>query len=148
MHAKKFVLSAAMLLVATVCLANPPSTPADETQAVEQATAQFYTSLNKLFTGDTAPMQEIWSHEDDVIYMGPRGGIQVGWNDVRANWEAQAALKLSGQVEPLRCTSPSATTWPSRSAMSRVKTWTPKAGPTRSPSAPPIFSARKTASGK
>jgi len=100
MHTKKLVLSTAMLLVAVACIANPTISPADETKAVEQATAQFYTSLNTMFTGDAGPMQEIWSHADDVTYMGPAGEFQVGWNEVRDVWEAQAALKLGGKVEP------------------------------------------------
>ena len=45
-------------------------------------------------------MKELWSHKDDVTYMGPRGGFRLGWQDVLADWEIQAALKLDGQVEP------------------------------------------------
>ena len=99
MHTKELLLSTVMFLVAA-CFANPASSFADETKAVEQATAQFYTSLNTMFTGDAGPMQEIWSHADDVTYMGPAGEFQVGWNEVREIWEAQAALNLGGQVEP------------------------------------------------
>ncbi|HEY1784228.1 MAG TPA: nuclear transport factor 2 family protein [Pirellulales bacterium] len=72
----------------------------DQTQAVERATQQFYASLNALFTGDAAPMQDIWSHADDVTYMGPVGGFQVGWQQVSNRWEEQAALHLGGQIEP------------------------------------------------
>lgn len=99
MHTKELVLSTAMFLVAA-CFANPTSSFADDTKAVEQATAQFYASLNTMFTGDAGPMQEIWSHADDVTYMGPAGEFQAGWNEVRDIWEAQAALKLGGKVEP------------------------------------------------
>jgi ketosteroid isomerase-like protein len=100
MHTKELLLSTVMFLVAAACLANPSNSFADETKAVEQATAQFYTSLNTMFTGDAGPMQEIWSHADDVTYMGPTGEFQVGWNKVRDTWEAQAALNLGGKVEP------------------------------------------------
>jgi ketosteroid isomerase-like protein len=100
MHTKKLVLSTVMFLVAAACCANPTSSFAGETKTVEQATAQFYTSLNTMFTGDAGPMQEIWSHADDVTYMGPSGGFQTGWNEVRDVWETQAALKLGGKVEP------------------------------------------------
>ncbi len=99
MHTKKLILSAALLLVATCC-ANAASPIADETQAVEQASAQFYTSLNAMFTGNAEPMLKIWSHADDVTYLGPAGGIQSGWNAVRDAWETQAALNLGGKVEP------------------------------------------------
>ncbi len=71
-------------------------------QAVELAASQFYVALNALFTGDVKPMTEVWSHANNVTYMGPVGGFQVGWNQVRANWEAQAALKLGGEVHSER----------------------------------------------
>jgi ketosteroid isomerase-like protein len=99
MRTKQLILSAALLLVAG-CVPTPSNSVSVDTKGVEQATAQFYTSLNALFTGDAAPMQEIWSHADDVTYMGPAGGFQVGWEAVRAIWEDQAALKLGGKIEP------------------------------------------------
>lgn len=99
MQTKRLILSTALFL-AVGGFANLRSSLADDTQAVEQAAAQFYTSLNALFTGDATPMQEIWSHADDVTYMGPAGGFQIGWEEVRVKWESQAALKLGGKVEP------------------------------------------------
>jgi ketosteroid isomerase-like protein len=100
MHTKELLWSTFLFLVAAACFANPTNSVADETKAVEQATTQFYTSLNTMFTGDAGPMQEIWSHADDVTYMGPAGEFQVGWNEVRDIWEGQAALNLGGKVEP------------------------------------------------
>jgi ketosteroid isomerase-like protein len=100
MHTKQLILSTALLLLVVGCVKSSPNSASDDTKGVEQATAKFYTSLNALFTGDATPMQEIWSHADDVTYMGPAGGFQVGWEDVRATWETQAALKLGGKVEP------------------------------------------------
>jgi len=101
MRTKQTILAAALVLVlAAPCLADPASPSADDTGAVQQAVNQFYASLNTLFTGDSAPMQQIWSHADDVTYLGPVGGFQVGWDQVRSVWESQAALKLGGKVEP------------------------------------------------
>jgi ketosteroid isomerase-like protein len=79
------------------------SAPAAEgdTTAVLAANAQFYAALNKLFLGDGVPMQAVWSHADDVTYMGPTGGFEHGWSTVLKNWEGQAALKLGGRVEPV-----------------------------------------------
>lgn len=99
MHAKKWVMSAAWCLVAVVALAAVVRASDDETKAVAEANADFYTSLNELFTGDTDPMTDVWSHEDDVTYLGPAGDIQLGWEEVRNNWEQQAALKIGGTVE-------------------------------------------------
>lgn len=69
-------------------------------QGVRQAVVQFYTALNAMFTGELGPIKEIWSHANDVTYMGPGGGFQVGWDQVLATWETQAAKKLGGKVEP------------------------------------------------
>jgi len=79
-----------------------PSAPAAEpdTQGVLAANAGFYAALNKMFTGNSAAMELVWSHAADVSYMGPTGGIDRGWNDVLKNWQGQAALKLGGKVEP------------------------------------------------
>ena len=92
--------SMVVLTVAGLMAATPtPASESDET-AVKQATAQFYSALNAMFTGDVGPMKDVWSHGDDVTYMGPGGGLQVGWDQVLATWEAQAAMKLGGEVKP------------------------------------------------
>ena len=72
----------------------------DDETAVKNAVAQFYTALNIFFTGDVGPMKEVWSHADDVTYMGPGGDLQVGWSKVLKIWEEVAAMKLGGNVEP------------------------------------------------
>mgnify|MGYP001827122935 FL=1 len=71
-----------------------------EHDQIRPAIDQFYAALNALFEGNVEPMTEVWSHADDVTYMGPDGGFQVGWKSVRADWEKQADLKLGGRVEP------------------------------------------------
>ncbi len=68
--------------------------------AVTAAAGKFYSALNVMFTGNVEPMKAVWSHSNDVTYMGPGGGFQKGWKDVLASWEQQAALKLGGQVMP------------------------------------------------
>ena len=78
---------------------NTQNTSAEE-RAVIQATTQFYTALNAMFAGDVGPMKSVWSHEDDVTYLRPTGGFQVGWGPVLASWEAQAAMQLGGEVTP------------------------------------------------
>jgi ketosteroid isomerase-like protein len=73
---------------------------ADDAKAVKDAAAAFYAALDALFIGDATPMREVWSHADDVTYMGPDGGFDVGWDEVEAMWDKQAALKLGGKVRP------------------------------------------------
>lgn len=82
--------------LAAACAPAPNSEPA----GVLAANAQFYVALNRLFEGETAPMVAVWSHADDVTYMGPTGGFKRGWDTVLKDWEGQAALKLGGRVEP------------------------------------------------
>lgn len=68
--------------------------------AVKEANSAFYDALNTMFAGDLEPMKKVWSHSDRVTYMGPDGGFQVGWTQVLAEWQKQAAMKLGGKVEP------------------------------------------------
>ena len=91
----------AVLTIATVwALVGSAASAADNDKAaVLAANNQFYMALNKLFTGDVAGIKAIWSHADDVTYMGPTGGFEHGWSAVLKNWEGQAALKLGGRVE-------------------------------------------------
>lgn len=84
----------------TVISPNASLASLDDEEAVFEAVEQFYAALNTMFTGDLGPMKGVWSHADDVTYMGPGGGIQVGWDQVHADWEAQAAMKLGGEVRP------------------------------------------------
>ena len=69
-------------------------------EGVRAATEEFYSALNGVFTGELGPMKKLWSHNDDVTYMGPGGGFRLGWKQVLADWETQADLKLGGKVEP------------------------------------------------
>lgn len=68
--------------------------------AVRQAADQFYDALNAMFTGDMAPMKQVWSHADDVTYMGPGGSLKVGWPKIWKDWEGQGKRKLGGEVKP------------------------------------------------
>jgi ketosteroid isomerase-like protein len=100
MKRKSNWLLAIILAVALPSLANPAHASQAGDEAVRKAAAGFYSALNDLFTGKLEPMEEVWSHADDVTYMGPDGGFQVGWPQVLADWKKQAAMKLGGKVEP------------------------------------------------
>ena len=88
-----------LLLAVFIGSINTQASENDE-KAVKQAVSQFYVALNEMFKGNIEPMKEVWSHACDVIYMGPRGSIKVGWDRVLADWEAQAAMNLGGTVLP------------------------------------------------
>ncbi len=91
-----------LMLLAVTSFTNVVSAraAAGDEKAVQAAADKFYSALNAMFTGDIEPMKAVWSHADDVTYMGPGGGLLSGWADVAAIWEKQAALKLGGQVVP------------------------------------------------
>lgn len=72
----------------------------DDKKAVSKAVEQFYSALNAMFAGNLESMKAVWSHADDVTYMGPGGGFRIGWAEVLADWETQAAMKLGGKVRP------------------------------------------------
>ena len=93
-------LTLVLLALVGAVSAGPMQAETSDREGVAEATAQFYTALNALFTGDVEPMKAIWSHADDVTYMGPDGGFQVGWSAVLANWQVQAGKKLGGKIRP------------------------------------------------
>jgi ketosteroid isomerase-like protein len=68
---------------------------------LQDAVTNFYVAHNEIFTGNLAPMEEAWSHSDDVTYMSPIGGILVGWDATRDSWSKQAELQLHGHVYPV-----------------------------------------------
>jgi len=75
-------------------------TPRNGKAAVLAANDQFYAALNAMFKGDAGPIEAVWSHADDITYMGPAGGFDSGWSAIRKDWESQTALKLGGHIQP------------------------------------------------
>jgi ketosteroid isomerase-like protein len=100
MKAKHHWLSALVLAVALYASGSPAHASQEDADAVRHAAEGFYSALNVLFTGDLSPMTEVWSRADDITYMGPDGGFQVGWRQILVSWKRQAAMKLGGRVEP------------------------------------------------
>lgn len=96
------LVSIAMIVFSAISLNGQKAASASEQDEAEVCAAaqQFYTALNQLFTGEVACMKEVWSHQDDITFMGPDGSFLHGWKPVSAEWEKTAALKLGGKVEP------------------------------------------------
>jgi ketosteroid isomerase-like protein len=92
---------ASAIAIASVLVGTSALAAESDKTAVLAANAQFYAALNKLFTGELAPIEAVWSHADDVIYMGPTGRFERGWNIVFKDWQGQASMKLGGRVEPV-----------------------------------------------
>lgn len=70
----------------------------EATSEITAAAQEFYSALHDIFQGDVSSMEQIWSHADDVTYLGPQGGILVGWNQILQAWKKQAQLKLHGKL--------------------------------------------------
>jgi ketosteroid isomerase-like protein len=95
------ILLAAALICCSVGVLRAEEKAADsEAEPVLEANEVFYAALNSLFEAKIQPMTEIWSHADDVTYLGPDGSFRVGWQATRKDWQKQAAMKLGGKVEP------------------------------------------------
>lgn len=89
----------ALGLAVCVSLGSAARAADPDTGEVLTAHAGFYAALNQLFTGQVAPMIDVWSHGDDVTYMGPTGNYERGWSAVLKDWQGQAAMKLGGRVD-------------------------------------------------
>jgi hypothetical protein len=67
--------------------------------ALKLASDDFYAALADVLDGDSTSMINLWSHADDVSYMGPMDDqLQVGWPTIHNAWQDQAAAKIGGQV--------------------------------------------------
>ena len=108
---KRKMTSGWLLLLTVACSVNSgfaeqdkSSSPSVSVQSsvaekgLRAANDQFYAALNAMFIGDLAPMNAIWAHRDDVTDMGPFGGRLMGWKEVGAEFEKEAAMKLGGRV--------------------------------------------------
>ncbi|MEN3974344.1 nuclear transport factor 2 family protein [Emcibacter sp. SYSU 3D8] len=81
-----------------VASAEEPPAPVSA-DSVSKATEAFYAALNQMFVGELAPMEAVWSHKDDVVYVGPSGGMHTGWANILPIWKEQADLKLGGEIK-------------------------------------------------
>lgn len=66
---------------------------------VRRTSAQFYSALNRMATGDSSEMSRVWSHSETVTAMHPIGGEQVGWAAVKDSFDQVAGLASEGHVE-------------------------------------------------
>ncbi len=60
-------------------------TPEDELREVEEANARFYRAFEGL---DLAEMEAVWARREHVKCIHPGWPLLVGWEAVRASWEA------------------------------------------------------------
>ena len=119
--------------------------PTDEAKAVRAAVDQWFDVLNAMLNGDPKPFAALYSHKDDVIYMGAEGTYRTGWQATYADWTAQAEKSTGGKVEgaDIRVVV--------KGDMATAAHYTKSSNPTgrwrRPPSARPACSARRMANG-
>ena len=65
---------------------------------LNEANLYFYHALASILIGDVAPMKEVWSHDEDITYLGPTGGFLKGPGEVFSSWEHIASLKMKGNI--------------------------------------------------
>jgi ketosteroid isomerase-like protein len=86
-------------------ISEPRITWAEQTETtgsdagVREASARFYTALNRLTEGDAGALSDVWSHDATVTTMHPIGGRQIGWDEVRGSFDGVAQLASGGRVE-------------------------------------------------
>jgi uncharacterized protein (TIGR02246 family) len=69
-------------------------------QSVRDTVDRYYAALNAGLNGDPEPMLALWAHGTEATAMHPDGGRQMGWEEVRAQFEGWAAAVKDGRVEP------------------------------------------------
>ena len=72
----------------------------EQLAGVQTASDRFYAALNRLFTGDVAPMLAVWAHSPELTQMGPFGGRREGWDAMRDEFVQTSQMTQSGHVEP------------------------------------------------
>ncbi|MEM6582688.1 MAG: nuclear transport factor 2 family protein [Pseudomonadota bacterium] len=70
---------------------------------IESVDDQFFAALNEMFKGNVTPMEALWSHADDVVYLGPsRDLFHVGWDAIDKDWLQQNEAQLGGSIEVVK----------------------------------------------
>ena len=96
---KKIGLFLVITTILTACASLDTTVTKDsDEKAVRMALDGFYMTLNAMLAGDPEPAKTIWSHSEDIAYMGADGGYQVGWEAMYTDWVKQAKIKIGGKV--------------------------------------------------
>jgi len=70
---------------------------------IESIDDGFFSALLAMFQGDIGPMEALWSHADDVIYMGPSTELfHIGWKVTDRDWAEQGQAHLGGSIKVVK----------------------------------------------
>jgi len=92
-------LGAVLIILATGSFQMTEVSMADDTKAVRAAVDQWFVVLNAMLNGDPEPLAGLYSHADDITYMGAEGTFRTGWAATYADWKTQAGKAKGGKVE-------------------------------------------------
>jgi ketosteroid isomerase-like protein len=104
--ATMFSASLALALASTLPAHAESATDAQvaQTQAVRDATLNYYVALNSAFKGDADPMTKVWSHGSDVLDMPSSGGRESGWNAILDGYRNLTRQGITGSIIPTQVT--------------------------------------------
>lgn len=58
----------------------------------DQVIEEYHRANSEFAKGNPGPLQQLFSHRDDVTLLDPSGGMQRGWEEVARRQERNAAL--------------------------------------------------------
>jgi ketosteroid isomerase-like protein len=93
-------LSSLWLLGCNTISNNSQDNIMNNQESLKAANDRLYEALNVMFTGDVEPINNVWSHSNDITYMGPFGGSLEGWDAVGTEFATVASLKIGGKITP------------------------------------------------
>lgn len=65
---------------------------------VDKLIEQYQLALGEFMKGNPEPVQDLFSHRDDVSLANPRGGVARGWEQVSETMERAAASRRDGET--------------------------------------------------
>jgi ketosteroid isomerase-like protein len=68
-----------------------------EADDLDQMIERYNLALGEFYKGNPQPVQELWSHRDDVTLSPPFGPPTHGWDEVAASMERGAAQFKDGE---------------------------------------------------
>src|SRR5580692_4168668 len=75
-----------LLLALPAAAGSAKAQQQSEADKVKATLDAFHVALSAL---DLRQMEELWAHDADVMYIGPRDkGITIGWDAVKRKWES------------------------------------------------------------
>ncbi|MEM1155065.1 MAG: nuclear transport factor 2 family protein [Pseudomonadota bacterium] len=74
-----------------------------EAADIEFVDNQFFDALNEMFKGNITPIEALWSHAEDVVYLGPsRDLFHLGWDAIDRDWLQQNEAQLGGSIKVVK----------------------------------------------